>query len=149
MEARSPLWSEPIYADHLHSLRRLIVEQEMLADRLVLLEEIPHALVHAAAQRLEADLAHEHSKLSSQALRDFERAGSDGLARQTRLIAEHVAFADACEELRRLVELVERDGHGGNRQALGQFWRLLLESVRRHLDDERDLSPGRVIPGLE
>jgi hypothetical protein len=70
------------------------------------------------------------------------RAGSTDVRTLRR---EHAALSDALDELHGLVELVRGDGHGGNRQALGQYWRLLREALDLHLRDEAELptpSPG-------
>jgi hypothetical protein len=65
---------------------------------------------------------------------------------------EHLAFRGSTDELRHLWDVVRAVDHGGNRQALGQYWRVLLEALTLHLEDElpleraarRDL-PGRTI----
>jgi hypothetical protein len=102
---------------------------------LVLLEEDPREDVEASVGRLDAAVrAH---------LRDFE-AGvgpSDATAdsrrglRQT-LDADHARFFVSLEQLRWFYARVETEDHGGNRQALGQYGRVLTEALRRHLREE-------------
>ena len=53
-----------------------------------------------------------------------------------RLEAEHERFRSSVEQLRGLLTVVEGDDHGGHRQALGQYGRILAEALRRHLADE-------------
>lgn len=57
-------------------------------------------------------------------------------AGRDRLAAEHLRFHSSVRELRSLLEVVEHDDHGGHRQALGQYGRLLAEALRNHLQDE-------------
>jgi len=52
--------------------------------------------------------------------------------RATELEADHRRYAGALEELRGLLRVVELDDHGGHRQALGQYGRVLAESLRLH-----------------
>lgn len=52
---------------------------------------------------------------------------------------DHGWFETSLEQLRGFLRVVERDDHGGHRQALGQYGRVLAESLRRHRRDERDL----------
>ncbi len=60
----------------------------------------------------------------------------------SRLEREHERFRASVEELRGLLQVVERDDHGGHRQALGQYGRILAEALRAHLEEERaSLSP--------
>ena len=53
------------------------------------------------------------------------------------LAADHARFAVSVEELRGYLRVVEGDDHGGHRQALGQYGRLLAEALRRHRAEER------------
>jgi hypothetical protein len=47
--------------------------------------------------------------------------------------------------LRGLLRIVERDDHGGNRQALGQYGRILAEALKEHRALERPV-PGQGPP---
>ncbi len=50
--------------------------------------------------------------------------------------ADHAWFLDSLGELAELFSVVVGDDHGGNRQALGQYGRVLAEALRRHRRDE-------------
>jgi hypothetical protein len=50
---------------------------------------------------------------------------------------EHDWFVGSIDQLEWFLRIVEEDQHGGNRQALGQYWRLLLEALDRHITDEQ------------
>jgi len=50
---------------------------------------------------------------------------------------EHERFRESLVELRSLLAVVEREDHGGHRQALGQYGRIFAEAMRRHRADER------------
>jgi hypothetical protein len=54
-----------------------------------------------------------------------------------RLQLEHDRFRSSLEQLRELLAVVEQDDHGGHRQALGQYGRILVEALRIHRADER------------
>ncbi len=62
-------------------------------------------------------------------------------SRTALLAREHERFRTSLEELRGIVDVVLRDDHGGHRQALGQYGRILAEALRLHRADER--GPGR------
>jgi hypothetical protein len=67
--------------------------------------------------------------------------------RADELRADHLRYRVSLEELRGLLRVVENDDHGGHRQALGQYGRVLAESVRRHRASEssapRETNAGR------
>lgn len=50
--------------------------------------------------------------------------------------AEHRRFEESLEVLGWLEAIVEEDDHGGNRQALGQYGKLLTEALRAHRSQE-------------
>jgi hypothetical protein len=52
------------------------------------------------------------------------------------LESEHERFVTSLEQLWWFYSIVERDDHGGHRQALGQYMRIFAEALRRHRDDE-------------
>jgi hypothetical protein len=101
---------------------------ERISDGLVLLEEFPLDEVREAVggfgRRVRA-----HS----------EAAGSPGTRtdRDGRIAADHRRFLTSVEQLDWLLRIVEQEDHGGHRQALGQYGRLLTESLRRHRREER------------
>ena len=55
------------------------------------------------------------------------------------VLSDHDWFRISLEQLRWFLGVVEADDHGGHRQALGQFGRVLAEALRRHRVDERTL----------
>lgn len=64
--------------------------------------------------------------------------GADALAALRRTLEnDHARFRVSLEQLRWFHQVVVHDDHGGNRQALGQYGRVLAEALRRHRDDER------------
>jgi hypothetical protein len=58
------------------------------------------------------------------------------------LASDHVWFQSSREQLAWSLRIVEVDDHGGNRQALGQYGRVLTEALRRHRRDERQRLAG-------
>ena len=56
---------------------------------------------------------------------------------EVRLRSEHERFRVSVVQLGWFLGIVERDDHGGNRQALGQYGRLVVEALRRHRADEQ------------
>jgi hypothetical protein len=58
------------------------------------------------------------------------------------LAREHRRFLVSLDQLRWHLAIVEADDHGGHRQALGQYLRLVAEAARRHREDERRPGPG-------
>ena len=68
----------------------------------------------------------------------LERAGREpSESEATMLVADHRWFEISLEQLDWFYRIIERDDHGGHRQALGQYVRLLAESLRRHRWRER------------
>lgn len=68
------------------------------------------------------------------------RPKADRPSYRQRLLLEHDRFRASVTELRQLLTVVEADDHGGHRQALGQYGRILVEALRLHQDDERALA---------
>jgi hypothetical protein len=56
---------------------------------------------------------------------------------------EHRRFLTSIDQLHWHLGIVERDDHGGHRQALGQYLRLVAEAGRRHRADERGTGSPR------
>ncbi len=74
---------------------------------------------------------------------DGGRPGADALATLRRTLEDdHARFRVSLEQLRWFHQVVVHDDHGGNRQALGQYGRVLAEALRRHRDDERRYRAG-------
>jgi hypothetical protein len=53
------------------------------------------------------------------------------------LVSDHAWFTISVEQLDWFLAIVEREDHGGHRQALGQYGRVFAEALRRHRNDER------------
>jgi hypothetical protein len=94
-----------------------VVRFERLSYRLVLLDEIDRPSLEAEVASFEA------------AVRDHVRVG---VAIDPTLSEDHRRLLDSLEVLGWLLGIVRRDDHGGNRQALGQYGKILTEAFRRH-----------------
>jgi len=55
---------------------------------------------------------------------------------------EHERFLVSLDQLWWFYGIVAGDDHGGHRQALGQYGRLVTEALRRHLAEERENAAG-------
>ncbi len=68
------------------------------------------------------------------------------------VLSDHERFETSIEQLRWFLGAVVEEDHGGHRQALGQYGKVLAEALRRHLADERRLEarssavPGAPVP---
>jgi hypothetical protein len=91
---------------------------------LVQLEPHPLGELHRAVERFTGEVANHLARSHA------ERIPST-------LAQEHDRFRDSILELRSLLAVVEREDHGGHRQALGQYGRIFAEAMRRHRADER------------
>jgi hypothetical protein len=114
------------------ALRDLASDQGLLAHRLVRLEPIPVPELRRASRALRTALLVEHCRPKVAAARP--PTGPTG--REEILARDHRWFETSLGELDSLLDVVESDPHGGNRQALGQYWKVLLEALDRHLDEE-------------
>ncbi|HTT73624.1 MAG TPA: hypothetical protein VMG99_05695 [Thermoplasmata archaeon] len=63
-----------------------------------------------------------------------------------RLRSDHAWFLGSIDQLGGLFAVVDAEDHGGHRQALGQYGRILAEAVRRHRRDERRFAAGGAPP---
>ena len=123
-------------------LDRLIERLDRLSAGLFLLEPIPLAEIEGLFRELDRALS-EH--LASN--RSLEPDPGDAPL-DTLVIADHTRLPTSLDQLWWFYAIVERDDHGGHRQALGQYGRLLAEALRRHRDEERAPGePGSVRPG--
>lgn len=104
---------------------------DALTERVVRLEEQDLPTVERAIEHLEA-LVDGHFAVCQRPSRPEGRRPT-----------AQAHFALSFGELRSLVAIVHRDGHGGNWQALGQYGRLLAEAILAHL--EEDAGPGRLV----
>lgn len=118
-------------------LDQLVDWLEHVSYNLVLLEEYSLAEIRSALDTVtRAVEQHRGSPLP----RPEDRAARHrALATRANVLeSDHVWFGTSLEQLWWLYGVVERDNHGGHRQALGQYGRLLAESLRRHRADERE-----------
>jgi hypothetical protein len=117
-------------------LDALIESFDRLSSGLVLLERRPLGEVRDAIEALEAAVqAHVTAAGAAPATTDGrarERSGRVG-----EIESDHRRFPTSLEQLWWFYRIVEGDDHGGHRQALGQYGRLLAEALRRHRADER------------
>ncbi len=124
-----------------HDFDELVDWFDRVSGNLVLLEEYApgelRAAVEAMAHALDAHLAESGSRPR------FGVVGTGETSRAAVLDADHERLRASAEQLRALLRVVERDDHGGNRQALGQYGRVLTEALRRHRRDERSTAGGR------
>jgi hypothetical protein len=110
-----------------------------VSDRLVLVEGFPLEDVRRAVW-----LAHDRVRAHLRAdLPVGSERTSKGPSRESTLwetvLLEHRWFETSLEELVGLLRVVEQDDHGGHRQALGQYGRILAAALERHRRDEREL----------
>ncbi len=124
----------------LDQLEALVREQRVLSDGLVLLHAIAATTLERSVAKLETVLK-EHQTAFGAWTSHRRFPGPD--ARVADLVrGDHGTFFSSIDQLHWLLGIVRRDDHGGNRQALGQYWRVLLEAMGRHSDDERTLVNG-------
>jgi hypothetical protein len=106
--------------------------------RLVLLEEYPLSEVRAAL--LAVSHAVSTHRLSAEGWIARLTTTDPAVARGVELLqSDHERFETSLEQLWWFFRAVEKEDHGGHRQALGQYGRVLAEALRRHRADERRL----------
>jgi hypothetical protein len=111
---------------------------ELVSYNLVLLAEYDLEEIRRAIEVVEREIVRHCTEAGES--RDLLRASSTELRVLADVLdSDHRWFATSLEQLDWFFRLVERDDHGGNRQALGQYGRAFAESMRRHRSDERDL----------
>ena len=113
----------------------LLARWSELPDDLVLSRTREDGRVERAAREL-AEALREHASRVDRLLALSSDDARIGSASAGRLRREHEVFATSVSELKGLIAVVHREGHDGNRQALGQYWRLLWEALRIHVEDE-------------
>ncbi len=106
---------------------------DQFSANLVLLEEYDREDVRFAVEAIDRGVR-EH--LRSFAAGD-PATGAPRPASFAVLEADHARFLVSLEQLRWFYRIVEGEDHGGHRQALGQYGRVLTEALRRHRRDER------------
>jgi hypothetical protein len=108
---------------------------ELVSYNLVLLEDYPLEEVRSAVATVVRAIETHLRTTTRIALSSPE--GTRELADRARiLVADHEWFRTSVEQLWWFLGVVEREDHGGHRQALGQYGRVLCESVRRHRAEE-------------
>lgn len=125
---------------------------ELVSYNLVLLEEYGLEEIRSAVGHVGAAI--EAHGRATEPLALVPTEGSSELRDRARILAaDHAWFRTSVEQLWWFFGVVERDDHGGHRQALGQYGRVLSESVRRHRAEEEEFvretkhaqRPGTVI----
>ena len=119
-------------AQSLDRVRRAAEQLERHSEELVALATTPVEVLRRTVAHLERELLHDHPALVARRLRELCLIGPG----PARLVQDHGRFPEGFAELRGLLHVLEQDDHGGNRQAVGQYGRVLLEAIRRHLVEE-------------
>jgi hypothetical protein len=114
---------------------------ERFSYELVLLEDFSLAEIRSVIDVLEAGVRG-HLESSSRRRGELSDPRSAGDL-ETILASDHEWFRTSLSQLEWFYAVVAHDDHGGNRQALGQYGRILAESLRRHRRDERTPPAGR------
>ncbi len=105
---------------------------------LVLLEKFPLSDIRTAlAATVDAVLA--HRVWADGWIGLLQHADEESARRARVLLNDHEWFETSLEQLWWFFRVVEKEDHGGNRQALGQYGRVLGEALRHHRADERRL----------
>ncbi len=130
---------DPTLETGMEALRTLLQREEAYARRLVLLDEVSPEELETEIARFHTTVLLEHAERLGPRLDRILRSPDAGAPRQElarRLAQDHQRLATSENQLRWYLGIVEREPHGGNRQALGQYWRVLLEALERHRDEE-------------
>jgi len=119
---------------------------ERWSTRLVLLEEYPLGDVRRAILVVERAVREHRQRFDpwASALPREDAAVARGVQI---LLSDHAWFETSIAQLWWFYDVVDREDHGGHRQALGQFGRVFAEALGRHRADERRLEalvPKRV-----
>ncbi len=118
----------------------LVRDQLPLAQGLVRLEDFPLDHLIREVDRLERYLQG-HSDAWDGSLRGPQRGMGgppSGRVHLDALREHHHTFRTSSEQVRWFLDVVLREDHGGHRQALGQYWRLVVEALEWHLAAERE-----------
>jgi hypothetical protein len=128
--------AEPTLSPSPSEIDPLIGWLERASDGLVHLEpyglEELRAMVRRVAEVVATHTREFDPRLGA-TLRPSDRPATGALLR-----ADHAWFSVSLEQMAWFFGIVENEDHGGHRQALGQYGRLLAEALRRHRDLERE-----------
>jgi hypothetical protein len=108
---------------------------------LVLLEEYPLADLRAAIVEIERAVR-AHRVTADRWVLPLRNSDEETARGAKVVLSDHAWFETSLEQFWWFFRVVEKEDHGGHRQALGQYGRVLAEALRRHLDDERRLEQG-------
>ena len=109
---------------------------EHISSALVLLDERPLSEVHAAIR--DFGLAVQEHVRTLEPFASPPGPPSSALSEARAILrSDHAWFLGSLEQLEWFYRIVEGEDHGGHRQALGQYGRVLAEALRRHRRDER------------
>ncbi|MGD0588736.1 MAG: hypothetical protein ABSA63_08115 [Thermoplasmata archaeon] len=105
---------------------------------LVLLEEYPLSDLRKAIEEIEGAIRSHRDSVDRWVvlLLDADEETARGA---TVVLSDHHWFETSVEQFWWFFRVVEKEDHGGHRQALGQYGRVLAEALRRHRADERRL----------
>lgn len=112
---------------------------DRFGSELVRLAEYPLPVVEAAVETFSAAV---RAHLAAADPPDGFGVGSLRPVRERLLEGEHARFRTSLEQLAWFLSVVRGEDHGGHRQALGQYMRVLAEAFRLHRDEE-DPRPSR------
>jgi hypothetical protein len=106
--------------------------------RLVLLEEYSLPEIRAALTATDRSVR-AHRITADTWVGPLRSAGGQTGEAASVVLSDHEWFETSLEQFWWFFRVVEREDHGGHRQALGQYGRVFGEALRRHLADERAL----------
>lgn len=118
-------------------LDRLIDRFDAFCDHLVLLEEYSLAQIRTALETIRGPVEL-HCRAGWEGVEERARDVPGAPELYQRLTADHARFDDSLGQLDWYCAILARENHGGHRQALGQYGRVLAESFRRHREEERE-----------
>ncbi len=119
----------------------LIAWFDQLSSNLVLLEEYPREDLRFAVGAVDrAVRAHVRDFGGREPIRRSDVPAAAGA--RAALDSDHARFYVSLDQLAWSFGIVDREDHGGHRQALGQYGRVLTEALRRHRRDEQAYLAG-------
>ncbi|MGA8664616.1 MAG: hypothetical protein WB809_06100 [Thermoplasmata archaeon] len=106
-----------------------------VSEGLVQMEDYSLSDVAFAVDQIEISVR-EHLRSAAPEREDREGGVADGLGLTARIQSEHSVFPTSLRQLRWFFGIVAHEDHGGHRQALGQYGKVLAEALQRHREDE-------------